>query len=87
MTKFKIFGAVVIAMAMATPAFAQTNEVISEPGNFAFFYPNGDLRIGTTRPASAMASEQLRDAGAIAGMRMSAKPHAARAHRASPANY
>ena len=88
MTKFKFFGAVVIAMAMATPALAQqTNEVIQEPGNFAFFYPNGDLRIGSTRPAAAaMASQALSDNGAMAGMRMSARPHV-RAHRASPAKY
>jgi hypothetical protein len=42
MTRFKLFSAVLILSAtMAGQAFAQ--EAIQEPGNYAFFHPNGDL--------------------------------------------
>ena len=71
MMKSKIFGAVAIfSAAIATPAMA---EVISEPGNFAFFYPNGDLGLGYSMPQGAMA--QMRGGGSVKGMRMSVKAH------------
>ena len=57
MTRFRWFGGVaVLAALFASPAPAQ--HMIDEPGNFAFFYPNGDLGIGSTpspRDAQAMA--------------------------------
>jgi hypothetical protein len=74
MIKLKMFGAaLILAAAVATPASA---EVISEPGNFAFFYPNGDLGLGYSMPQSAMA--QMRGAD-VKAMRMPMKIH--RAHR------
>jgi hypothetical protein len=42
MTRFKLFSAALIVSAtMAGQVFAQ--EAIQEPGNYAFFHPNGDL--------------------------------------------
>jgi hypothetical protein len=74
MTKLKMLGAaVILSAAVATPAFA---EVISEPGNFAFFYPNGDLGLGYSMPQNSMAQMHGND---MKGMRMSGKAH--RAHR------
>jgi hypothetical protein len=50
MTGFKLFSAALILSAgMATPEFAQA--FISEPGAYAFYHPNGDLGIGSSRPA------------------------------------
>jgi hypothetical protein len=75
MLKYKLFGAAVVAsMAIATPALA---EVIQEPGNYAFFYPNGDLGLGYSQPAGAMAQAPRGD---VASVRMSVRTH--RVHRA-----
>jgi hypothetical protein len=45
MTRFKLFSALILSAAMtatvASQAFAQ--EAIQEPGNYAFFHPDGDL--------------------------------------------
>jgi hypothetical protein len=46
MTRFKLFSAALILSAtmagtMASQVFAQ--EAIQEPGNYAFFHPDGDL--------------------------------------------
>jgi hypothetical protein len=42
MTRFKLFSvAVILSATMATQVFAQ--EAIQEPGNYAFFHPDGDL--------------------------------------------
>ena len=50
MTKLKLLGAVAIVSALiASPASAQ--HMIEEPGMFAFVHPDGDLGIGSTRPA------------------------------------
>jgi hypothetical protein len=50
MTRFKLLGAVAIVSALiASPASAQ--HMIEEPGMFAFVHPDGDLGIGSTRPA------------------------------------
>jgi len=52
MTGFKFFGAAAIfAALLASPASAQPH-MIDEPGMFAFVYPNGDLGIGSARPAA-----------------------------------
>jgi hypothetical protein len=76
MTKSRIFAAaVLLSAAITTPALA---EVISEPGNFAFFYPNGDLGLGYSLPQGAMA--QMRGGETPRTRMMSVKVH--RAHRA-----
>ena len=50
MTRFKLFGAVLILLAgTATPVFAQA--AIQEPGAYAFYHPNGDLGIGAPQRA------------------------------------
>jgi hypothetical protein len=75
MTRFKLFCSVAILSALsATPSFAQ--QMIDEPGMFAFYHPNGDLGIGSTRsPANAMAS--LRRNGSVAYLKMESRPRAA----------
>jgi hypothetical protein len=51
MIQYKILATTIILSAfIATPSFAQ--RMIEEPGMFAFTYPNGDLGIGSTRPAA-----------------------------------
>jgi hypothetical protein len=55
MTQF-LGAAAVLSVLIASPASAQ--HMIDEPGMFAFYHPNGDLGIGSTRPpieAHAMA--------------------------------
>ncbi len=83
MTTFKLFSAALILFAaVATPLAAQ--EAIQEPGNYAFYHPNGDvLHAGSTRPADAMASLP----GDVAGMRMSVKRHKTIAVRAPAKRY
>jgi hypothetical protein len=69
MIKFGWLGAVAILSMAATPVFAQP--VISEPGSFAFYHPDGDLGIGSTPPAAnAMASIPLREGSIHARSRM-----------------
>jgi hypothetical protein len=59
MVKLKFLVAVaVLSAVVATPALAE--HMIDEPGMFAFYHPNGDLGIGSSRPAEAMAAEQSR---------------------------
>ncbi len=78
MTRFKLFSAaLIVSAAIATPALAggmQVAEAIQEPGLYAFYHPNGDLGLGYSRPADAMA-QTLRN-GDVAGMRMSVRRHA-----------
>jgi hypothetical protein len=83
MTTFKLFSAaLVLSAAVATPLAAQ--EAIQEPGNYAFYHPNGDvLNAGSARPANAMASLP----GDLAGMRMSVKRHKTIAVRAPAKRY
>jgi hypothetical protein len=46
MTKFTLLGvATILSTALATPVLAQA--VIQEPGAYAFYHPNVDLRIGS----------------------------------------
>jgi hypothetical protein len=80
MTSYKLIAAaVLLSMATATPVLAQA--VIEEPGAYAFYHPNGDLGIGSTRPMESMGSLPLRHshsdsmAQARSGM-MSHQPHA-----------
>jgi hypothetical protein len=72
MTSCKSLGAALaLSAALAAPALAQ--EVIQEPGAYAFFYPNGDLHIGTTPPVNAIASQGMRHGGDIARLSTPAK--------------
>lgn len=69
MIKFGLLGAAAILSMAATPVLAQP--VISDPGAFAFYHPDGDLGIGSTRPpADAMASIPLRRSNMHATPRM-----------------
>jgi hypothetical protein len=67
-------AAVILSAANAAPALAQP--VIDEPGAYAFYHPNGDLGLGSSRPADAMA--QLR------GATMSHPLPVRRPHRVKP---
>jgi hypothetical protein len=49
MTKFSLLGvATILSTALATPVLARA--VVQEPGAYAFYHPNGDLRIGFAPP-------------------------------------
>jgi hypothetical protein len=51
MTRFNlVVAAAILSALIASPASAQ--QVIDEPGMFAFYHPNGDLRLGSNRPAA-----------------------------------
>jgi hypothetical protein len=45
----------------------QVAEVIQEPGLYAFYHPNGDLGLGSSRPADAMAQSLC--GGEVSGMK------------------
>lgn len=50
MSKSRFFSAAtLLSMLIGSPASAQ--HMIDEPGMFAFVHPNGDLGIGSPRPA------------------------------------
>lgn len=72
-------AAAIVAVTTATPALAQA--VIEEPGMYAFYHPNGDLGIGSARPADAMASIPLGNSGHMAGLRMGVRSHPVLAKR------
>jgi hypothetical protein len=79
MVKLKFLAAVaVLSAVVATPALAE--HMIDEPGMFAFYHPNGDLGIGSSRPAEAMAAEPSRS-GSVARLRMQSHPVSARRAR------
>jgi hypothetical protein len=79
MVKLKFLAAVaVLSAVVATPALAE--HMIDEPGMFAFYHPSGDLGIGSSRPAEAMAAEPLRG-GNVARVRMQSHPVSARRAR------
>jgi hypothetical protein len=70
MTTFKLFSAaLILAAAVATPVAAQ--QAIQEPGNYAFYHPNGDVL----------------NAGYLAGMQMAVRPHKTLAVRAPAKRY
>ncbi len=50
MTTFKLLGAAAIMSAFIVSS-ASAQHMIDEPGMFAFVHPNGDLGIGSSRPA------------------------------------
>ena len=79
MVKLKFLVAVaVLSAVVATPALAE--HMIDEPGMFAFYHPSGDLVIGSSRPAEAMAAEPSRS-GNVARLRMQSHPVSARRAR------
>jgi hypothetical protein len=79
MVKLKFLVAVaVLSAVVATPALAE--HMIDEPGMFAFYHPSGDLGIGSSRPAEAMAAEPSRS-GNAARLRMQSHPVSARRAR------
>jgi len=82
MTRFNFFGAVAILSALsASPATAQ--HMIDEPGLFAFFHPNGDLGIASTRsPMNAQAMAPVSGNNGLARMKMEIRPRSIRAKRA-----
>jgi hypothetical protein len=61
MIRFNIVtAAAFLAVTVASPASAQ--QAMDEPGMFAFYYPYGDLHIGSNRPpadARAQVSARL----------------------------
>jgi len=65
MTNFKLIAAaVVLSAAIAAPSFAQ--EVIQEPGSYAFYHPNADLTAGARPGASSNAMASVRTNSAMA---------------------
>ena len=84
MTTFKLFGAaLILSAAVAAPVAAQ--QAIQEPGNYAFYHPNGDvLNAGSSRRADAMASQR---GGDFAGMQMAVRPHKTLAVRTPAKRY
>jgi hypothetical protein len=81
MTRYTILAATIfVSAATATPVLAQP--VIDEPGAYAFYHPNADLGLGSSRPASAMAAEPLRNGGSLAQLRSSTMSHPLPARRA-----
>jgi hypothetical protein len=65
MTSIKLFGAaLVLSTAFATPVFAQLG-IPELPGNYAFLYPEGDLRIGAEGPGDAITVQPARVVGGL----------------------
>ena len=89
MTTFKLFSAaklfgaaLILSAAVATPAAAQ--QAIQEPGAYAFYHPNGDLGIGSSRPADAMATQL---SGNLGSVQLAVRPHKTIAVRAHAKRY
>lgn len=67
MTKFTLLVATILSTALATPVLAQA--VIQEPGAYAFYHSNRDLKTRSARPQQreqAMAGGGTADAMALA---------------------
>ena len=81
MTRYKLLAAaVILSAATATPVLAQA--VIQEPGAYAFYHPNADLGLGSSRSNDAMALESLRNSGNMAQFRNATMSHPLPARRA-----
>ena len=62
MTRFKLVSAaLMLSVAMAAPVFAQ--EAIQEPGNYAFFHPDGDLLHAGSASSASDAMAMIPPAG------------------------
>jgi hypothetical protein len=72
-----VVAALFLSAAAATPVLA--GPTIQEPGAYAFYYPYGDLGIGSSRPAEAMASSDM------ARLRNATMSHPLAVRRARPA--
>jgi hypothetical protein len=75
MIRFKLLAATaILSSAIATPVLAQA--VVQEPGAFAFYHPNGDLGLGSRRPATdALASDAPGSSGNMARFRSATMSH------------
>jgi|1185.fasta_scaffold696321_2 hypothetical protein len=83
MTRHTLLAAtIMLSAAAATAAFAQP--VIDEPGAYAFYHPNGDLGLGSGRPASAMASETRRNSDSLGQFRSATMSHPLPVRRIRP---
>jgi hypothetical protein len=51
MTSFKFLAAATILSALIASS-ASAQPVIDEPGMYAFYHPNGDLGMGSSRPSA-----------------------------------
>jgi hypothetical protein len=71
---------ILVSAATATPVLAQA--VIGEPGAYAFYHPNADLGLGSSRPSGAMAFEPPRGGGNMAQFRSATMSHPLPVHRA-----
>lgn len=73
MTSFKLFGAALVLSVIAVvPVSAQ--QVIDEPGAYAFFHPNADvLNAGAGGRASSNAMAQSLRSGDVASTQMSVR--------------
>jgi hypothetical protein len=79
MTRFKLFSAALILSAtmagiVASQAFAQ--EAIQEPGNYAFFHPDGDL-LHANSPSAAPDAMAMIPAGSAKMVRHHMAHHVA----------
>jgi hypothetical protein len=67
MTNFKLMAAaVVLSATIAAPSFAQ--EVIQEPGSYAFYHPNADLTAGARAGGTSNAMASVRSNSATANV-------------------
>ena len=68
-------GVIPMTGAITAPGVVPEPGAIQEPGAYAFYHPNGDLGLGSTRPGDALASQNFRGGGDVAAMQMTAKRH------------
>lgn len=81
MTRYTFLAAtILVPAATATPVLAQA--VIDEPGAYAFYHPNADLGLGSSRAADAMAFGPLPGGGNMAQLRSATMSHPLPVHRA-----
>ena len=81
MTSFKLFGAALVLSVIAVaPVSAQ--EVIQEPGSYAFYHPNADVLNSGARASSNAMAQSLRS-GDVASTQMSVR--APRTRNVTPA--
>jgi hypothetical protein len=79
MTRFKLFSAALIlsaTMAAAVASQASAQEAIQEPGNYAFFHPNGDL-LHANSPSPAPDAMAMIPAGSASAVRHHMAHHVA----------
>jgi hypothetical protein len=73
MANFTLLSVVtILSTALATPVFAQA--VIEEPGAYAFYHSNGDLKIGSARPQRREQVMAVRGTGDVMALAPSFRP-------------